>query len=98
MGCVFLMWLLVMAFIVGPIAALLGYVPWWVTRPDSTGSALLFGAWYTALGLLLFALVRRAWREMRRRLAQPNPEEEAWVKSYEDDPWARSVDVGKRAD
>jgi uncharacterized membrane protein YedE/YeeE len=89
------MWLLVIAFIVGPLAALLGYVPWWITRPDSTGSALLFGVWYTALGILLVGLVRRAWCEMRRRTTEPDPEVEKWAKSYDDDPWVQSLDVGE---
>jgi uncharacterized membrane protein len=87
------MWLLVMALIVGPFAALLGYVPWWIARPDSTGSAFLFGVWYVALGFVLLAFVRRAWRELRR-LTAPDPETEAWAKSYEDDAWTRHIDVG----
>jgi hypothetical protein len=92
------MWLLVMAFVIGPLAALLGYVPWWITRPHSTGSALLFGVWYTALGTLLFALVRRAWRGMRRRMLEPDSEAEAWARSYEDDPWVQSLDVDEHKD
>jgi uncharacterized membrane protein len=97
-GCVFVMWLLIMALIVGPLAALLGYVPWWITRPHSTGTAVFFGVWYTALVLLLVGFVRRAWREMRRRTATPDPEEELWTKSYDDDPWVQSLDVGDRKD
>jgi hypothetical protein len=92
------MWLLVMAFVVGPLAALLGYVPWWITRPDSTGSALLFGVWYLALGALLMGLIRRAWRQMRRHVTAPDAEAEAWARSYEDDPWTRSLDVGESKD
>jgi hypothetical protein len=79
------MWLLAMAFVVGPVAALLGYVPWWITRPHSTGAALLFGLWYAALGVALLAVVRRAWHVMRHRSDEPNPEAETWAKSYEDD-------------
>jgi membrane protein implicated in regulation of membrane protease activity len=74
MGCVFFMWLFALALIVGPIAAVLGYIPWWITTPDSSGLRLVFAFWYAVVGFAVFSIVRRAWREMRRLSAEPDEE------------------------
>jgi hypothetical protein len=58
------------AFIVGPIAVVLGYIPWWITSPHSAALRLAFAFWYAVLATGILNLLLRAWRNGRRTSEQ----------------------------